>query len=360
MKKSIRSFASIGLMVVAIFLITVSCQLTSPAVEVGVTPQATQDILVEPESQPPPQDQATAVPDPTDPSPEATPDAAPTEAAPEPTQPSSAAAADQTCLEGVCVQDGYFILERPVGGNGRKTVDRANRYGSYRRATGDSYHGVYFLNSTGTPVVAAADGVVVVAGDDLNTSYGSFANMYGNLVILEHDLPGISQPVYTLYAHLSQIAVSVDDSVQAGQEIGQVGSSGSITGSTLYFEVRLGENSYGASRNPELWLKPLADEDGQAFGALAGRIVDGDGNYVTMDNIVLEQLAGPGQPAIDQLYLKTYSEKRLRGLPPYEENFSLSGLIPGQYQVSFWLNGMQQEEVEVQPGKLTFVNFQLP
>jgi murein DD-endopeptidase MepM/ murein hydrolase activator NlpD len=353
MKKNIRSFAGIGLIVGIIFLVTVSCQLTSRALGVGDTSQVTQDASVEPESQLPQQDQATAAPDSNDPTPEATQETAPT-------QPSPAAVADQTCLEGVCVQDGNFILERPVGGNGRKTVDRANRYGSYRRVTGDSYHGVYFLNSTGTPVVAAADGVVVVAGDDLNTSYGSFVNMYGNLVILEHDLPGISEPVYTLYAHLSQIAVSVDDFVQVGQEIGQVGSSGSITGSSLYFEVRLGENSYGASRNPELWLKPLADEDGQAFGTLAGRIVDGDGNYVTIDNIVLEQLAGPGQPAIDQLYLKTYAEKRLRGLPPYEENFSLSGLIPGQYQVSFWLNGMQQQEVEVQPGKLTFVNFQLP
>ncbi len=320
----------------------------------------TQATTSEQDSQLPEQEQATTEPAPSDTSQDPTQQAAPIEPVPDPTQPASVAVGNQACQEGICILDGNFILDRPVGGNGRKTIDHANRYGSYRRATGDSYHGVFFLNSTGTPVVAAADGMVVVAGDDLNTVYGSFTNMYGNLVILEHALPGISQPVYTLYAHLSQVLVSVNDSVQAGQEIGQVGSTGSITGSTLYFEVRLGENTYGACRNPELWLKPLSDEDGQAFGALAGRIVDSDGDFVSIDNIVLEQLAGPGQPALDQIYLKTYSEGRLAGLPPVEESFSVSGLAPGSYQVSFWLSGMQQQVVEVQPGKLAYVNFQVP
>jgi murein DD-endopeptidase MepM/ murein hydrolase activator NlpD len=360
MKNTIRSFAGIMMIVAVIFFVTVSCQLTGRTDGGGDASRATQDTPSEQDSQLPQQEQATAVPDSSGPSEEATQEAAPTEQAPEPTQPSSAAVAEQTCLEGVCVQDGNFILNQPVGENGRKTVDHSTRYGSYRRATGDSYHGVFFLNSTGTPVVAAADGVVIVAGDDLNTVYGSFANMYGNLIILEHNLPGISQPVYTLYAHLSQVAVRVDDSVQAGQEIGQVGSSGNVSGSTLFFEVRMGENAYGASRNPELWLKPLDDEDGETLGAMAGRIMNSDGDYVKIDNIVLEQLAGPGQPAIDQIYLKTYAEERLGGQPPYEENFSVSGLTPGQYQVSFWLNGMQQQEVEIQPGKLTFVNFQVP
>jgi hypothetical protein len=96
------------------------------------------------------------------------------------------------------------------------------------------------------------------------------------------------------------------------------------------------------------------------LGALAGLFIKSDGDFVKIDNLVLEQLAGPGQPAIDQIYLKTYAEERLGGQPPYEENFSVSGLTPGQYQVSFWLNGMQQQEVEIQPGKLTFVNFQVP
>jgi murein DD-endopeptidase MepM/ murein hydrolase activator NlpD len=348
------------LVVAVIFVVTMSCSLSSGLQGDGGSVQVTQDTSSAQETPLPQQDQATAAPDQSGQSPEPTQEVSPTEAAPEPAQQGSGNLPEQSCQEGVCIQDGYFLLDRPVGETGRRTIDHANRYGTYRRTSGDSYHGVFFLNSTGTPVLAVADGQVVVAGDDLKTVYGSFANMYGNLVILKHDLPGISEPVYTLYAQLSQVSVKVDDSVQAGQEIGQVGSSGSVTGSTLYFEVRVGDNAYGAARNPELWLKLLADEDGQTYGAIAGRIMDSDGNYVSMDNIVFEQLAGPGQPAIDQLYLKTYKEKRLVGMAPYDENFAVSGLTPGKYQISFWLNGMQQQEVEVQPGKLTFVNFQLP
>ena len=360
MKRNIRSLGSITCIAAVIFLVTISCSLTSGLQGGGEPAQTVQETATTQASSQPQPDQATAVPDQTGQEPAPTQTVAPTEAAPGGNQQGASNLPEQTCQEDVCIQDGYFLLDRPVGGNGRKTIDHANRFGSYRRASGDSYHGVFFLNSTGTPVVAAADGQVVVAGDDLKTVYGSFTNMYGNLVILKHNLPGISEPVYTLYAQLSQVSVKVDNSVQAGQEIGQVGSSGSVTGSTLYFEVRVGENAYGAVRNPELWLKPLENEDGQTYGAIAGRILDSDGKPVSINNIVLEQLAGQGQPAIDQIYIKTYAEKRLSGLPPYDENFAVSGLTPGNYQVSFWLNGMQQQEVEVQPGKLTFVNFQVP
>ena len=260
------------------------------------------------------------------------------------------------CEAEACVVDGYFPFRRPAGENGRNLIDQANRYAAYRRATDDSYHGVFFLNSSGTPVVAAADGVVVVAGDDSQTRYASMANLYGSLVILQHDLPGFSEPVYTLYAHLSLIDVGVDDVVQAGDQIGQVGSSGAVRGSILYFEVRVGENDYAAVRNPALWMQPQPGEDGQLLGAIAGRVVDGDGEFLAIDNIVLELLAGPGQPAADEFYLKTYAEKRLSGQSPYAENFAMGDLPPGEYQVSIWLNGMHQQIVTVEPGKLTLVN----
>jgi murein DD-endopeptidase MepM/ murein hydrolase activator NlpD len=263
----------------------------------------------------------------------------------------------EDCQEEVCYLEGYYPFIRPVGEPGRVIYDHANEYAMYRRSTGDSYHGVFFLNSTGTPVVAAAEGTVVVAGDDLQRKYGAFVNMYGNLVILEHNLAGISEPVYTLYAHLSQVRVSPDDVVQAGDVIGEVGSSGSVTGSTLYFEIRVGENEYASVRNPELWLQPVPGEDGQLMGALAGRIVDENGDYIRIDNIVLEQLGGPEQPVVDQLYLKTYAESRLTGDSPYRENFARGDLPAGNYQVSFWLNGMQQKEIEIRPGGLTSITF---
>jgi hypothetical protein len=208
--------------------------------------------------------------------------------------------------------------------------------------------------------VAAAGGKVVVAGDDLKVPYGPYPGMYGNLVILQHELPGFDQPVYTLYAHLSQVSVKAEDTVKAGQQIGLVGMSGSVKGSTLQFEVRVGENNYANARNPELWLEPLLDEQGNAQGALAGRVLDSQGNYVPVKNIVVEHLAGPGLPAIDQFYLKTYLDKRLIGQTPWEENFAAGDLPPGEYQISFWEQGLQQQVVKIKPGQLTVVTFHLP
>jgi hypothetical protein len=206
-------------------------------------------------------------------------------------------------------------------------------------------------------VVAAADGVVVLAGDDLNIPYGPRKNFYGNLVILEHNLPGLSEPLFTLYSQLSEVLVEEGQAVAAGQEIALVGMSGAVPGSTLHFEVRIGENSYQEARNPELWLQLMSDERDQSFGALAGRVLDDQGNYEPVENIVIEQLAGPGLPAIDQFYLTTYEKKELRGLSPWNESFALSDLPAGEYQITFMLNGLQQMEVEVEPGMLTLVTF---
>jgi murein DD-endopeptidase MepM/ murein hydrolase activator NlpD len=266
---------------------------------------------------------------------------------------------EELCSDEVCVESGSFLLERPIAPTGRNTIDPSYRYGDYRHSTRTTHRGVDFLNSSGTPVLAAADGQVVVAGDDLNTPYGPRKDFYGNLVILEHNLPEYSSPIFTLYAHLSEVSIDVGDPVSQGQEIGLVGMTGNVPGSTLHFEVRVGENSYLAARNPELWLVLLVDESDQPLGALAGRILDDEGVYQPVENIVVEQLAGSGLPAIDQFYLRTYEKSELMGLTPWKESFALSDLPPGEYQISFMLNGIQQQVVEVLPGQLTVVTFEI-
>jgi murein DD-endopeptidase MepM/ murein hydrolase activator NlpD len=271
-------------------------------------------------------------------------------AAPEPT----------ACNEPACIQEGNFILGRPAGGKGRDTIDPTSRFGQYGRRGKDVNYGVNFLNSTGTSVVAAADGVVVVAGDDLKNVYGLRPNDYGNLVILRHEIPGVDGPVFTLYAQLSEVLVAVDQTVAKGEEIAKSGSSGDVRGSTLHFEVRQGENTLLSARNPELWME-LLEVDGQPTGALAGRIVNEKGEWVAVSNIVLERLAGAGLPAADQLYLKTYADLRLAGLEPWGESFAAGDLIPAEYQISFYhLNKLYQQVVEVRAGQLTLVNMQVP
>lgn len=262
------------------------------------------------------------------------------------------------CDKKVCILDGSFLLDRPIGAGGRNSIDYSSRFGTLRRRVRDVYHGVQFLNSLGTPVLAAEDGDVVVAGDDSQTSYGPRPNMYGKLVILKHSLPGISDPVYTLYAHLSEISVKVDGHVKAGEQIGLVGMSGSSRGSTLYFEVRVGENSYGATSNPELWLKPLPAQTDQPTGTLAGRVVNAKGEYISVRNIVIKNLRAKDQEVIRQTYIRTYLDPNLRGRDPWVESFTASNLPEGTYLIYFRLGLKRyQQEVEVQPGMLTFVTF---
>ncbi|MEO6777423.1 MAG: peptidoglycan DD-metalloendopeptidase family protein [Kofleriaceae bacterium] len=77
---------------------------------------------------------------------------------------------------------------------------------------------------TGTPVGAAAAGTVVHAGP---------AGTYGNLVTIRH-----GNGVETRYAHLSATTVHVGDHVDAGQQVGNVGTTGYSTGPHLHFEIR--------------------------------------------------------------------------------------------------------------------------
>ena len=263
------------------------------------------------------------------------------------------------CSPDLCVYSSVFFFQRPIGPNDRQAIDPSYRFGSTQGGKRDPHHGVELLNSFGTPVLAAADGVVVVAGDDLKTLVGLYFNAYGNLVVLQHDLPGYSEPVFTIYGHLSKVLVQVGQQVRAGQPIGAVGLSGAATGSHLHFEVRFGENTYKASSNPELWLVPLPGKDGQPGGALAGRILDAYGQYLKVPNIVVEYLPDRNGPAAWEEYVGTYEEKQLVDRPPWQESFALGDLPAGWYRISFVQNGIQSRLVQVLPGELTVVTFEL-
>lgn len=118
--------------------------------------------------------------------------------------------------------DGTWI--KPT--NGRLT----SPYGWRNLGAGPEFHyGVDLANKTGTPIWAAADGVV---------SYAAPLSSYGNVVILTHSIDG---KIYTtVYAHLSAFNVSVGDEVSQGQQIAAMGSTGRSTGPHLHFEVHIG------------------------------------------------------------------------------------------------------------------------
>jgi hypothetical protein len=257
----------------------------------------------------------------------------------------------------LCVEPRRFLLARPIAPPGRVFVDPTYRFGTTQNGEREPHHGVEFVNSSGTPVLAAAAGEVVVAGNDEAESYAEWPFFYGNLVVLEHELPGIGEAVFTLYAHLSEVAVTVGDQVAPGQPIGEVGLSGVATGSHLHFEVRLGENSYAAVQNPELWLAPEQEENGVSYGVLAGRIEDGEGRPIYIPNLVVERLPAQGEEPLWQQYLETYVDPGL--IPPGDqgENFALGDLPAGWYRLTFVYRGLQVREVYVAAGRLTKVTF---
>lgn len=89
------------------------------------------------------------------------------------------------------------------------------------------YHpGIDLPNRSSPPIVASDGGVVIVAGWPDN--YG-----YGNRVVLDH-----GNGYQTLYAHMSNIYVSVGQKVSRGETLGQMGSTGRSTGTHLHFEIR--------------------------------------------------------------------------------------------------------------------------
>ena len=100
-------------------------------------------------------------------------------------------------------------------------------YSLYGPRWGRMHYGVDISAPRGTPIVAAADGYVVISGR--RNGYGG----YGITVEIKHD-----EHYSTVYAHLCETMVKEGDKVRAGEKIGLVGSTGRSTGPHCHFEVR--------------------------------------------------------------------------------------------------------------------------
>ncbi len=106
---------------------------------------------------------------------------------------------------------------------------------------GAMHAGLDFKGPVGTPILAAAEGKVVLAG---------FHGGYGNTIEIRH-----ANGLVTRYAHLSGLNVRRGQMVERGVQIGRMGSTGRSTGSHLHFEVR----QNGQAINPRKFLEANPD-----------------------------------------------------------------------------------------------------
>lgn len=138
-----------------------------------------------------------------------------------------------TVNPGAVYLDGGFV--RPVASQRQTSMFGMRRRYLYPNGSVDVtvHSGIDYGCPTGTPVVAAAAGRVVMAEDRIVT---------GKTVVIEH-LPG----TYTIYMHLSSLAVSAGTLVGRGESIGAVGMTGLATGPHLHWEFRV----MGVACDPE-------------------------------------------------------------------------------------------------------------
>lgn len=115
---------------------------------------------------------------------------------------------------GTCTQISYYIA--PLA----RYIQTQNIHG---------YNAVDLAAPVGTPIMAAADGRVIIAKE------GGWNGGYGSYVVITH--PNGSQ---TLYAHMSQVVATEGETVAQGEVIGYVGETGDATGPHVHFEIRDG------------------------------------------------------------------------------------------------------------------------
>ncbi len=209
------------------------------------------------------------------------------------------------------------------------------------------HNGLDMTQWPGAPVLAVADGTVVVAGPDTTERYGLRCDWYGQLVVLELDERWNGEPVFALYGHVRGLLVEPGQRVAAGEPLAEIGAGGVATVPHLHLEIRLGENAYGATRNPVLWLGP--DE---ANGVVAGRFLDADGHAWEGVRMTLIDVTG----AADFLTTWTYLDDAQHLIAPDEqwaENFVFGAVPPGEYDLYSVIDGVEyRQRLSVTAGEI--------
>lgn len=153
----------------------------------------------------------------------------------------------------------------------------------------ENHQGVDYPATVGTPILATANGTITQAGNN---------GGYGNLVEIDH-----GQGYTSKYGHASQILVRVGQSVQKGQIIALVGSTGYSTGPHLHFEMA----QHGQAFNPlafmtkglqlgSNYLKSPYSEKGTAYTSPYLISPKSNKSYITTGDMIVAVRVRSGKP----------------------------------------------------------------
>ena len=150
----------------------------------------------------------------------------------------------------------------------------------------EGHPGVDLAADYGTPIRAAAGGIVYVAG---------WNDGYGNAVAIDH-----GGNLFTLYGHNSELLVSAGDNVRQGQVIAYAGSTGRSTGPHCHFEV-LPNGYWGDPVDPGLYFPGLMDLEREKGGGTSGGAPPQDAHGKHKDWTVAMDFAKPIRDATEML-----------------------------------------------------------
>jgi len=242
----------------------------------------------------------------------------------------------------------HFLFARPIPSGEVNWPNPRYRYGSTAFGEETTHTGVDLGAARHTPVLAAGAGEVVWVGFGLYRGVEDLSDPYGLAVALRHDFGYGLQRLYTVYAHMQSAAVWPGQRVEGGEQIGTVGDTGRASAPHLHFEVRVDENRYFNTRNPELWMVPA-----EGWGVLAGRV---ENTYGTQLPEYLVQIRSLETEQVWEVW--TYARGTVVPDEIYQENFVISDLPAGPYAVEIDFSGREYVTyLYVNPGQTTLVHF---
>ena len=245
----------------------------------------------------------------------------------------------------------HFDFIKPVPGGGRTIINKTFPYGSDGDGRYLLHNGIDIAGDLGLPVLAVADGTVVVSQADDRELWGWRCDWYGHLVVLQLDQTWQGQPIFVLYGHVLGLAAEVGQHVEQGEPIAEVGVGGAAIVPHLHLEVRVGTNEFSSTRNPMLWIHP-----GETRGVVAGRLIDPQGQ--PWQGVVVTLVDSDGDEA---QFINTFSyqgdpQQLINPDELLAENFVFADVMPGEYTLYVKVQGVEyRQTVQVVAGELTTV-----